>query len=244
MMRLLYRLLPFVLAAYISLPQSMIFPDTAESYDDQYGLGRDCNSPSIIFREVRDGALEGWLPLLGDEVPGFDHVALQIDGVVYETHPGYGMGTYFSKDGTDSMEVENKSGIQWQHTVETFIYNSRANETSLVLDYISIPIDRELANEMRSFILSVCDYQYIFVDQNVKGIVNNLSPSAQKGSNKSFTCVGLIEWASEQAGYNHGQGLVPDHLESVKFAVSSDASSNIEIPLLSPQLMYYVLKYR
>lgn len=65
-------------------------------------------------------------------------------------------------------------------------------------------------------------------------LTEKLAPAAQKNrdGNGRFTCVGLIEWAAEEAGHNFGQGFVLDVFEAIGI-----------VPLLSPQLLNYSMKY-
>ena len=147
---------------------------------------------AILFREVADKPIERWIPFLGDEVPGYDHIALLIDGIVYETHPGYGMGFYLGSNGQDSIFVDYQSGIQWQHTLNSFAYNSREISNTQVTDFIAIPIDPRLAAKMHCAILSVSDRPYTFLNYTIESLLSSLSPAAQKGGQGNFTCVGLV----------------------------------------------------
>ena len=75
----------------------------------------------------------------------------------------------------------------------------------------------------------------------MSGLQRTLSPGAQKGGNGSFTCVGLIEWAAERAGHNSGQGFIRNGIESFTVSVPR-VTGTLEIPLLSPQLLNFVMK--
>lgn len=76
------------------------------------------------------------------------------------------------------------------------------------------------------------------------GILATLAPAAQKGqsSNSGFTCVGLVEWAAEQAGHRSGHGFIDPALESFRIADPCDPTKTIDVPLLSPQLLYWAMK--
>ncbi len=74
-------------------------------------------------------------------------------------------------------------------------------------------------------------FQYLGDLSDSESRAASLSPSAQKGGDNSFTCVGLMEWAAEQAGHNDGQGFIPNALERV--------AGRDDLPLLSPELLYY-----
>ncbi len=103
-----------------------------------------------------------------------------------------------------------------------------------VVDFQKIEIDYTLGTNMTTLvnqkIASGATFSYIDPSD-----LNTISPSAQKGGGNSFTCVGLIEWAAEQAGHNSGQGFIPNSLEKVQ-------AGSMMLPFLSPQLLYYFMK--
>ncbi len=201
---------------------------------------------SILFREKSGDNKDGTWGSKDDEIPGFDHVAFHIDNLVYESHPGYSPGIYLSMDGEESAFVSANNGVQAQHTKETFKHDSRVLNSSPVIDFEEIPINMDLAKEMRGAINSQISigakFQSIAVG-SLEAIEKTLSPSAQKGGDNSFTCVGLIEWAAEQAGRNGGQGFIRNSFESFSYPDLSVFPPVIrEAPLLSPQLLIYAMK--
>ena len=194
---------------------------------------------SILFREVSNDSLDGILSIFGDGVPGWDHIALQYKDTIFEMHPGYGQGKYLSDfPGTDSVLVEFITGTQWQHTSKSFIYNSRTSESTPTVWVASIPIETVVAERMKDLIKSVKDARYQFIDHSFSALTTELRPDRQKGSDGSFTCVGLIEWAAEEAGVNHGQGFVPDSLERICIPIPFSSHKVIEIGTLSPQKVF------
>ncbi len=188
--------------------------------------------PSIVFRENGDNS---WF--FGDgEIPGFDHVGFHIDDKVYESHPGYDEGTYYTEAG-DTIFVNDIDGVQSEFSREAFIFDSMVEGSTPVEDVQEIPVNRESATAMLSAINTLSNASFQFIDYgSIEGIQQTLLPDAQKGGDNSFTCVGMVEWAAEQAGINNGQGFIRDDFES--FSVPGIG----EVPALSPQLMYYSMK--
>jgi hypothetical protein len=48
---------------------------------------------SVLFRELDEGDKEGTWEGSDEQIPGFDHVGLHVNNLVYESHPGYPEGT-------------------------------------------------------------------------------------------------------------------------------------------------------
>lgn len=187
---------------------------------------------SVLFRERSDDTKDGSFGFQQDEIPGFDHSALNFNNLVYESHPGYNAGSYVSEDGYETVVISKQNGAQAQHTVKTFKHDALQTGASNthVIDFKEVPIDYDLGLSMSNYIKQKINSHSTFSYINPK-VLSSLSPEAQKGANNSFTCVGLIEWAAEQAGHQSGQGFIPNHLESIG-----------EYPLLSPQLLYYFMQ--
>jgi hypothetical protein len=203
---------------------------------------------SVLFREKIDSEKEGTWGFAGDEIPGFDHSALNVDNLVYESHPGYSSGTYFNDDGSESVSIISDFGVQAQHTLGTFAHDAKVagSENSPVVDFKEVPIPLALALEMESYIeqkiASGAEFQSIDLS-SAEGIEETLSPTAQKGGSNSFTCVGLVEWSAEQAGHNGGEGFIPAWAESFVYPDPSEFPPALrEFPLLSPQLLYYAMR--
>ncbi len=194
---------------------------------------------SILFREGKDGF---W----GDEIPGFDHVGFHIEDQVYESHPGYSEGTYVSANGEESISIIQSDGVQSQHSRATFKHDSMDINFTPVIDFEEIEIPKQLAIKMRDSIETVQGANFQYYDRDsLDGIVSTLSPSAQKGGDNSFTCVGLVEWAAEKAVHNGGHGFIKNSFES--FSVSDPRGITpppgfIEVPLLSPELLNFAMK--
>lgn len=200
-------------------------------------------SSSILFREKNDGEKDGTWGFGDDEIPGFDHVGFHTGNVVYESHPGYPSGTYVSSDGNESIFIASENGVQWQHSRATFEHDAMSTGTSPVIDFEEIPIAEDLATQMQTKIESVGNATFQFIDfSSLSGIQATLSPAAQKGGGGTFTCVGLVEWAAEQAGHRGGQGFIPNNFESFMIPDPSNPTQLIELPLLSPQLLNYAMK--
>lgn len=191
---------------------------------------------SVLFRENSDDYKEGTWGFKKDEIPGFDHTAFEMGSVVYESHPGYTDGTYMSGDGEETKTIRKINGVQSEHCLATFKHDSKT-DVSPVIEFKQIPVSNELATEMRKAIESVRGSQFQFIDYSLSGLEATLAPSAQKGGDGTFTCVGLVEWAAEQAGYNNGEGFIRNNFES--FTIPHDL---FEVPLLSPQLLYYSMR--
>lgn len=190
---------------------------------------------SILFRESLDDKVIGtWGIQIPDEIPGWDHTAFNLNNVVYESHPGYLSGVYISEDGQESVPIQNINGAQAQFTVGTFKHES-TNQNTTLIDFEEIPIDIVLAEKMKAQIENqiAAHAKFRFIDYSLSGLVQTLAPYQQKGGDDgAFTCVGLVEWSAEHSGHNGGEGFIRNEFESIG-----------TIPLLSPQLLNYALKY-
>lgn len=189
---------------------------------------------SILFREKSGDAKDGTWGFLDDEIPGFDHVAFNYDSDVYESHPGYATATYQSSDGEETIAVTTQNGVQQSFTKDTFAHNSVDSSTKVV-NFQEIGISQDEADSMKAYIetqLGTAGFQVIDFS-GLDGISKTLSPAAQKGGGNTFTCVGLIEKAAEEAGINDGQGFIPDSFENIG-----------DFPLLSPELLYWTMQTR
>lgn len=202
--------------------------------------------PSILFREKSGDDKDGTWGFFVDEIPGFDHVGFHIGNKVYESHPGYPSGTYISADGEESISISSTNGVQSQHSRDTFKHDSMSSGSTPVVDFEEIPVEEELATKMRDAIETAQAATFQFINfSDIDGIQTTLSPSAQKGGDNTFTCVGLVEWAAEQAGHNGGGGFINNSFESFLFPdprVITFPPELIEVPLLSPQLLNYAMK--
>jgi hypothetical protein len=201
---------------------------------------------SVLFREKSDGEKDESWGFIDDEIPGFDHSALNVDNVVYESHPYYPSGIYYSQDGQETAVIVAEDGVQAQHTKETFKHDAKlpGAENSPVIDFEEIPITKELAESMRNHIETQlgATFQHINI-KTLEGIEQTLSPSAQKGGDGTFTCVGLIEWAAEQADHRGGQGFIRNAFESISYLDPTTFPPEIrEFPLLSPHFLNYAMK--
>lgn len=215
---------------------------------------------SLIFREATGDSKVFWSGsalqnYAKDLVPGLDHVGLQVDNTVFESHPGYLLGTYVSADGLESRNVAPYSGVQGQHSRKTFTHISSSTTGSPVVQVREVPLPRDIAESMKQAIegriaQGMGYRQFTF---SLEKLQQTLSPAAQKGLlDNNATCVGIIEWAAEQAGVNGGQGFIKNSWESLSISYpvfSSDIPlfplptdlfqvETLELPLLSPQLMY------
>ncbi|GEM_PF-2942393 len=196
--------------------------------------------PSILFRENNENGKEGSWGLINDDIPGFDHIGFLYAGKVYESHPPYDPGIYLSKDGKEQVSISAIDGKQYQFTRATFEHDSKTSVSKL-RDFDEIPVDEELAKKMSSAIERVNPPSYGYIDFSFPfGLQATLLPPIQKGNKGTFTCVGLVEWAAEQAGHNGGQGFIPNFFES--FNISISGIPLFEVPTLSPELLNYAMK--
>jgi hypothetical protein len=224
--------------------------------------GADIQS-GFVFRELRPGFIDSWNAGPGldtIDLPGWDHVGLLVPGrtspvnpgidlgVVWESHPGYGLGGYFDPQvgvfGSDAYRtVDQRAGVQNQHTRGTFFHLSDTPSSSPVADGALVTIDSATASRMASKIASVNGAPFERV--RLSTFLSSASPAAQKGADGSFSCVGLMEWAAEQSGYNSGKGFIPDYLESLHVPLPRLPGlppTSIDVPALSPSLLYWFAK--
>ncbi|RIK77788.1 MAG: hypothetical protein DCC67_12265 [Planctomycetota bacterium] len=185
------------------------------------------HAASLLFRESA-----GYLDFIGaGTLPGWDHVGLEVDGWVWESHPGYdypgaifqGILPHFAWDPDEAQHVSVpfESGVQRHHTAGSFRWNSHSRTVSPTPPggFAAAPIDPVLAANMEFEILLESGSGYPSVSNPF-----NFTSAQQKGAGGQFTCVGLIEYAAEAAGLNCGEGFVPNALEVVP---------------LTPQLMHW-----
>lgn len=187
----------------------------------------------LLFREHKESRSWG---LPDDNIPGFDHTALYVNGNLYESHPGYTRGQYYDTNTEESITVDNQNGVQNVHSLASFLHDSSdpSPTQSTVSDVKCIEIPIELAKQMEVAIQSQIGAG--FNDVGGADIIAQLGPDVQKGGdsdgdgNPDYTCVGLIEWAAEQAGHNNGQGFIPNEIEIFE-------AGGRELPTLSPELL-------
>lgn len=179
------------------------------------------NSASVLFRES-----EGYQPF----IPSWDHVGFEMNGFVWESHPGYEYqgfplsGFAWDPSQGNRVLVPDFPGVQRYHTRGSFEWNSATSATSPTEAFLAIDIDSGLASAMEDIaITTVGGYPNLFNPYNA-------APNQQKGGGGSFTCVGLIEYFAEQAGHNGGEGFIPNDREH--FLVFGRT-----VPLLTPKLL-------
>ena len=160
------------------------------------------NKSYIVFRESDSG------------IPGWDHVGLYFNGLVYEAHPGYPSTTYFDQTEKRNVVISDQvKGVQAQHTLNSFIYDQGKTKDSALVE-IPTSLAQKMVDQIKPKLGSA---SYTFENGNIQAIY---LPN-QKGRNNQFTCVGLIEWAAEQAGLNGGQGFIPTLYERFYLAGST-----------------------
>ena len=193
--------------------------------------------PSIVFRERKEN--DGFWFLSGDKIPGWDHVGLHIDDLMFESHPGYDPGRYVSQDGSQSADVDEFHGVQFDHILETFKHASTTANQTDVTDVAELPIELGLAQSMSGQIEMVVGSPFHQLDAtSFAALRETMAIDLQKGGEGRFTCVGLLEWAAEEAGHESGEGFIPARYETIEV---EDVGT---IPLLTPQLLHYAMRAR
>lgn len=197
---------------------------------------------SAVFREPVAGEPIDGFPVEDITIPGWNHVGLWVDGIVWESHPGYPGGdvafgettTWLDAEG-NSIAIVKESGVQNGFTLAAFQHASQTAETA-TLAFAAIPIPNELAQRMADQIELVADKEYPALSDMALEIFN---PESQKGDNArgTFTCVGLVEWSAEEAGHNAGQGFIPAAMES---GVVYQLRPNF--PIMTPGKLYYAMQ--
>jgi hypothetical protein len=185
---------------------------------------------SVLFRNTRGI----------DIIPGWDHVGLEYNGWVWESHPGYnypgdiwhGIPPHIAYDPDLNAWclVPQVSGVQHNHSRGSFRWDSCRTGSSPTDGFEAITIDSGLAASMDFEALLVQGSPY----PNVVGNPFRLSAARQKGSEGEFTCVGLVEYLAEAADYNGGEGFIPDSMEH--WTVCGQ-----EISILTPQMLHDAL---
>ncbi|WP_413110427.1 hypothetical protein [Thaumasiovibrio sp. DFM-14] len=211
---------------------------------------------AVVFREKEEaGSRDGFWSFLDDEVPGYDHVGFSYSGEVYESHPGYYPGIYVSEDGESTTYVQRRNGVQKEHILETFKYYSQIKGQTKVTQTNEIQISDDLAKQMAeaadSAIAQGATFNYLTSDYfDFATLEEWLSPAAQKGDDNTYTCVGLVEWAAEQAGHRSGQGFIDNRYESFALTIPEFQEGDTlptlktyELPLLSPEWLEHVMRF-
>lgn len=184
-----------------------------------------------------------------------DRVGLFVDDQVYEANPGYPGGNYWDVFSGEYRAIIPGSGVQNQHSLGSFIHHSTTPNWSPVLKHHHIEIFDEYDSAMEQKIITRLNSGYL--DNVLISPYNNfVTPEMQKGSNGTFTDVGLIEWTAEEADLNNGQGFVPDFSEfimvnkivefrledcpsgCIKASVESSITPMIN-SILTPELLYF-----
>ncbi|MEZ6098439.1 MAG: hypothetical protein R3E01_05655 [Pirellulaceae bacterium] len=197
---------------------------------------------SLIFREKVDSEKEAtFWGLKGDEIPGFDHAALNFRGEVYESHPGYPSGSEFwDPDRLAFRRINSVNGVQFEHSIGSFRHDSTEILTTPVVQFEQIPIPDDLAAAMASAIESKRGSKFQVINTEFpNGVFETLRPEAQKGGGNTFTCVGLIEWSAEFVGHRSGEGFIPNAFEQIVIP-----GEDVIIPTLSPELLFGVERLR
>ncbi len=172
---------------------------------DWVGVNCEPEEPQLLFREKDTG------------IPGFDHVGLYPGNgdLIWESHLGYDVGSYWDPETSTVIDVENINGVQQEHSHGSFFHDSNDPCTSPVIDQDSVGIDPILAEQMIAAIESLSTSHYALEWFILAGTTRIQIPSLQKGLTGGFTCCGLMEWAAEESGYREGQGFVPNIIEWV-----------------------------
>jgi hypothetical protein len=201
--------------------------------DPLYSIGvHGGDFTSIIFQDSGD-----W------RIPGWDHVALNFNGWIYESTLANNYGNNYPDDKVWDADlqahvvVDRENGVQNSRSIDVFKKwpDVKKNE--------QIEIDSYLAYKMAQLIEGKlnADYQYI----SGKNFLWSTFPGIQKGGDGKFSCVGLIEWAAEQAGLNGGQGFIPNNLEYIELPSVNPFlhpfPSSRQISTLTPSLIYHAL---
>lgn len=187
----------------------------------------------IVLREKAEAAgSEGFWAGTNDEIPGFDHVGFAHKGLVYESNVAIG-GTFYDAYLEKTVSVPAVNGVKRVHNVGSFAWNSGSEGSTSTTDLTFYKVNPSLANSMAAVMDANAGATFNLLDlSTLEGIKQTLSPAAQKGRDNSFTCVGLIEFAAEQAGHNGGQGFIPNLLETIPGTGFS---------MLSPELLDWSL---
>ena len=192
---------------------------------------------SLVFKENKDN----YVPF------GFDHVGLSVNSNVYESHPGYSSGRtkdesgnavnneYYDIENGNWVSIENIFGVQKVNTLGTFKHESGSIVNTPIAKFTQVTISDSLAQlmaeqietKMRAGFLNIVPNQHIATWDDPSNLLK------QKGGNGKFTCVGLMEWAAEQAGHNRGNGFIPNFAEWINLF------NGRALPiLLTPELLY------
>ncbi len=198
---------------------------------------------SIVFRERVDEDAGFYAGTNKDDVPGWDHVALRFGNTMYESNVSQA-GAWWDPLRNQYVVLADTpgGGVQHGHTFGSFKHDSNDLFNSPVLadgiDEIEMP--SELAFAMVERIKTREGFTFTRPDFRTLGqFIVATHPSTQKGEiGNSVTCVGLLEWAAEEAGYNGGEGFIPDSDEFLNLPAFLGGQ---QVPILSPQVMHWYL---
>jgi len=125
--------------------------------------------------------------------------------------------------------VDKENGVQNSRSIDVFKKwpDVKKNEQIEIDSYLAYKMAKLIEGKLNA------DYQYLSFKTTILDLA--ITPKMQKGSNGKFSCVGLIEWAAEQAGLNGGQGFIPNYLEYIEL------SPNHQFSTITPSLIYHAL---
>ena len=193
--------------------------------DPLYSIGvHGGDFTSIIFQDSGD-----W------RIPGWDHVALNFNGWIYESTLANNYGNNYpgnkvwDADLQAHVVVDKENGVQNSRSIDVFKKwpDVKKNEQIEIDSYLAYKMAKLIEGKLNA------DYQYLSFKTTILDLA--ITPKMQKGSNGKFSCVGLIEWAAEQAGLNGGQGFIPNYLEYIEL------SPNHQFSTITPSLIYHAL---
>ena len=101
--------------------------DKIVEYDESNNT-QPLRRPSLVFRDLKYYTFLG--AEFGDFIPGIDHVGFQVNGLIYESHPGYEPGRYWDSIRSESVPVLYYKGVQQEHTLGSFISNYNLDDPS------------------------------------------------------------------------------------------------------------------
>ncbi|WP_204104619.1 MULTISPECIES: PEP-CTERM sorting domain-containing protein [Spirulina sp. CCY15215] len=126
----------------------------------------------------------------------FLHVGLLQDGKIYESSPAYSNGNYWDIFQENGVAISADNGVQNQHTFGSFVHLSELADNTSIEQRDIVEISAEDAAKMEQFINTQMGKGYTMKPSYMPF----LTPYAQKGYYGTYTGVGLIERAAEEAG--------------------------------------------
>ena len=220
-----------------------------EMVDQAYGKGdrwyRIAGTSTWMSETVVDNA--------PPEIPATVNVAATHVGLlatnhrIYESAPGYSLSMYRDYLTSSTTLVNPYAGVQAQHSLGSFIYQSTTSIPSTIR-HQHVDIADEYADAISQIAHTKLGKSYLNIPAcSISDYGCMVTPEEQKGENGQYSRAGFIESAAEAAGIKGGDGFIPTRQEdiNVRQIITASASGGyqtlsvqgLQISMLTPEAL-------